>query len=165
DERLGVALLAQGQPGKLQARDPALGARRQRGDRTGRQAELHRLVKEGGGFFRGEAQRALADLRYLVAGAQAGERQWRVLTRADRDVHAGGPVLEEEGEQVVRLEGPDEVVVVQHDQRAELGAGEVVDQRGDQLRRRRPLLGLQHRLSNPAVELVEGGNQVREEGR
>ena len=79
----------------------------------------------------------LTDLGDLVAGTQAGQRQRRILARADDQVEAGRLVRQEERNQLMHREVPDHVIVVQDQQQPGTGGGEIVDQGGQQLLRGR----------------------------
>ena len=113
--RAAACRLAEGHSGKLEPGDPALGARQQGGDRFRRQAQAHRPVEEGAALLDVEAEGVLTDLGDLVARTQAGQRQRRILARADDQVEAGRLIRQEERNQLMHREVANRVIVI-HDQ-------------------------------------------------
>ena len=165
-ERGRVGAVAQRQGGQLQAGRPALGARHQRRHLPLRQAQPHARVQELGGLLGSEAQVGGAHLGQLAAGAQARQRQRRILAGGEHQVDRRRQMLEQEGDGGVDGRGAHQVVVVQH-QQARLGqGGQVVDQAGeDGLGRRRGRRGVQpgqRRAATGGGDRLEGGDQVAE---
>ena len=99
---------------QLEGRDPALGARLQRGDFARAEIQPHHLVEVGGGLLGREAQIRRTDLGELAARPQAGQRQRRIRTGGDHQVNLRGQVLEEERHPVLDVVRVDHVVVVEH---------------------------------------------------
>jgi hypothetical protein len=96
----------------------ALGAGFQRCDIAIREMQPHHAVEEFGGFGGGEAQVGRAQFGHLPPSAVAGQRQRRILTGGDDQVHLRRLALKQEGESVVdggrRIDrfGINQVVVV-----------------------------------------------------
>jgi hypothetical protein len=83
--RVGSALHRNGR--QVQAGDPALGARLQSSDLRLGEVQPHHLVEKFCRLIWGETQIGGAQLGQLAAGAQAGQRQWRVLACGDHQMH------------------------------------------------------------------------------
>ena len=92
DETGWVGPVADGQPGELQADDPALGPVFQRGDIRLGQGQAHHLIQEAIGFAAGKAQIPGPDLGQLVVGPQPGQRQRRVFAGEQDQVQRLGQV-------------------------------------------------------------------------
>ena len=79
----------------------------------------------------------LTNLGDLVAGAQAGQRQRRILACADDQVEAGRLVRQEERDQLMHCEVTNRVIVVHDQQQPGAASGEIVDESGQQFLRGR----------------------------
>ena len=77
------------------------------------------------------------------AGAEARQRQRRVLAAGDHQVQGRWQVVEQEGDRGVDVRGAHEVVVVQDQQTGGGQGGQVVDQLGDHDLGRRRLRGVE----------------------
>ena len=160
----GEALQRQG--GQLQTGDPTFGAGFQGGDLGGRKFQAHRLVEKAGGFGRGEAQIGDAQLGQLAASAQARQRQGRVFARGDHQVQLRRQALDQEGQGIVHGGVVHQVVVIQHQDQAPLGGGQVIEQGGQQRFGRRRLGRTQrgqHALAERRVNALQRGDQVGQE--
>ena len=104
-ERRRVGPVAQGQPGQLQPGRPALGALDQRRHLRLGQSQPHARAQEGGRLLDAEAQVGGAHLGELVAGAEAGQRQGRVLAAGDHQMQGRWQVVEQEGDRGVDVSG------------------------------------------------------------
>ena len=127
-ERRRVGPVAQRQPGQLQPGRPALGALDQRRHLRLGQAQPHARAQQGGRLLDAEAQVGRPHLDELAAGAQARQRQRRVLAAGDHQVQGRWQVVEQEGDRGVDGRGAHEVVVVQDQQTGGGQGGQVVDQ-------------------------------------
>ena len=172
DELAGVARVPlQGEGGKLETRDPSLGAGLEGGDGIGREVQAHGLVEERGGLFHGKAQVALADLGDLAPGAPLVQGQGRVLPGVDGGVHQGRLAFEEKAHDLVHRFRGDELVVVEDEGEGAGGGGDVVDQGGDQAvdgsgACRGEPRRVEHRLDgapDAPVNLLQGRDEVVEE--
>ena len=64
--------------------------------------EAHRVVEKLGGFGGREAQIGGAQFGQLAAGAQPGQREWRILSGGDDQLHLRRQVIEQEGQRLDR---------------------------------------------------------------
>ena len=111
----------------------------------------HHLVEKLGGFDRGETQVGGAQFSELTTDAQASQRERRILTGGDDQMHLRRQVFDEEGQCIVNRFGINYVVVVK-DENEIIGDGSNFIEQGCQNRfDRRWLMGLnciQHPCSN-----------------
>ena len=127
--RVGVAL--QRKRGQLQAGDPALGARLQRGHVGGGEVQAHALAQKRGRLLKRKAQIGGAQLGQPPARAQTRQRQLRIFARGEHQVQLRGQVLEQKGQ--CRVDGGrlQRVVVVEHQDHARGQGVQLVQQRGE----------------------------------
>ena len=77
-------------------------------------------------------------------------------------------MIQQESELLVHRRRVDDVVIVEHQRERRCHVGNVIDQRSEQDFRRRGLRTVQHGLHGVAdgrINLLQGGDQVREEAR
>ncbi len=129
DEAGRIRVALHGKRGQLQAGDPALGPRFQRGDIVRGELQTHRLVEKLSGFARAEAQVGGAQFGQLSTGAQAGQGKLRILAGRNDQMHLGGQMLEQKGERVVNSPGINQMIVVKDEDEGILDGGDVIQQR------------------------------------
>ena len=117
------------QGSELECGDPALRPAFQGADLGGGQPEAHPgEVRHGLGL--GEAQVGGTYLGQLAPGSQPRKGQRRVGSRGDDQAELGRQVVDQERHGLVDLRRVDDVVVVEHEHDVLVGAGEVVDDAG-----------------------------------
>ena len=147
----------------MQAGNPAFGAGFQRGDIAIREMQPHHAVEEFGGFGGGEAQIGGAQLGHLPPGAVAGQRQRRILTRGDDQVHLRRLAFEQKDESVVDRFGINQVIVVKNENKILRDGGNFVDQGRQERLGGRRLGGLQrsqHTRSDTGRDGLQSRNEV-----
>ena len=125
-----VGVVAQRQPGQLEAGGPAFGAGGQGGHRLVGQGLAGVPGQQGGGFGGAKAQVGGADLGQLAAGPQAGQGQGRVGPAGQHQPQPRRRMLQQQADAVVDRRRLDQVVVVDHQHELVAGGpgGELVDQ-------------------------------------
>jgi Mg/Co/Ni transporter MgtE len=112
----------------LQAGDPSLGARGQRGDVISRKRQLHNPAQKLLCLVWREAQVNQAQLGQLTTTAQARHRQRWIGASGDHQVHIFRQVIEKKREDIVNRLSRDEVVIIQNEDKRINSIG-LVDQR------------------------------------
>jgi hypothetical protein len=128
DETRGIGLLADGECGEIESRDPPLRTAMKRLDVRFGQGQVEQPVQELSGLFRREAQLASVDLEQIPPGSQAGERQPRL--RPSGHCHLAGvrQVLDKESHLLRESLRVGEVIVVQRDYDPLRYCGQLVDE-------------------------------------
>jgi hypothetical protein len=124
-----IAVIAQGECGELEARDPALSAGLERHHVFVNEWQCHGLAEEAGSLAWREAEIGGAQLRHLVPGAQAREWERRVSACGDNHVQLGREVVKQEAHGLMNRPSVDQVVVVEHERRVERHHTQVVQER------------------------------------
>jgi hypothetical protein len=109
------------------------------------------VIEKSGGFGGGKAQVAGAQFGQLGAGAQPGQGQRGILAGGKDQVHWGGQVFEQKGEDLVHRRGLNYVVVVQDEDERGRERGKLIEQRRQQRfsgRGRGGLEAIQHACAN-----------------
>ena len=116
----------------------------------------------------GEPQVGGAQFGQLAPGAQPGQRQRRILTGGDHQVHRWRQVREQEGEGVVDRFGIDHMVVVEDKDEIVRQGGDLVEQGGQDRCGRQRRRGVEH-SHHPRPDLrrdrLQGSDEVGEEAR
>ncbi len=153
DEGRGVITALHRERGELQARDPALGAGFEGRHLALGQGQAHDVAQKLGGFGRREAQVGGAQFDQLVAGAQPGQRQRRILARGDDQVQARWLMLEQKGDGAIHGSRVDPVIVVENEDERAIDRSEFVGQ------------GRQSGLSRAGLQVFQRGRHAPTEGR
>ena len=167
DEAADVTAPLDRECGELKRGDPPLGAFLQGLDVLRGQVQSRRLVEVRGCLVGREAQVGGPDLHQLAAHPPARQRQIRVGTGAQHDVHVGREVLQQEDHPVADIVTLDQVVVVEDQPDLARCCRELVEQGGEhqigrhwggreELQRTRADTGHRH---------LERGHHVGPEGR
>ena len=103
----------------------------ERGDVRCREVEAHHLVEKIGGFIGRKAQVGGAQFGQLAAGAQAGQRERRILSAGNDQPELRRQMIDKEGQRLVDRRGLDHVIIVEDEHRI-AQRGEIVQQRRQQ---------------------------------
>ena len=164
--RARVRSSAQRQRGQVQGGRPALGPRLQPRDVRGRELETEGIDQECRRLLVAEAKVAGAHLGQLAPGAQAAQRQRRILPRREDEAQRARRALDHVGEGPVHVRVGDDVVVLDDEHEVTVEAGDVVEEQGqhdlDEIR-----AGAAQGRQRPAPELgldpLQGRRDVGEE--
>jgi hypothetical protein len=164
-EGVDVEVALERERGQLQPRDPAFGARLQRGHGRIRQLHPDRGAQQRGRLLAGEAQVGLPQLGQLPAGPQPGQRQGWVGPAGQHQPQPRRRMLQQQFQRLVNRRSLDQVIVVQ-DQHDRLGhIGQLVDQGGHHhLERGRQAAGQRgDPFRHPGSDRVQSGGDVAPE--
>ena len=128
DEAGSVFMPPHGDRRELQTGDPSFGAGLQSGDISGREIQAHHPVKKFGGFGGGKAQIGGAQFSQLTAGTQPCQRERRILTGGDQQVHLPWQVFKQKSKSVVDRFKINHMVVIQYQEKMIRNGGYLIEQ-------------------------------------
>jgi hypothetical protein len=118
DEPVHILLSVHRKCGHLQTGNPALCAAFQCGNIFHREIKVRDLIEKFCGLGQRKAQVRGAEFGQLIAGTQARDRQRRVFTGGDDQMHLGRQVVDDKGKRLINRLCINKVIVIQNEEKA-----------------------------------------------